>query len=276
MTFEIRRITPGDSLDSFQPSKYQIAGLRIDNPSGCWYRVSNNGRIIPPWTLGSQMLMIPNVTTLSIDFLPVMAGQPSKIIGNELSVLMTDEPLQDAAPISIANAIPYVNTFVLVQKFSPLPVGINGGLWSIWPTHENMRIRLAHLSLFSAQLPAVRQTIGLELFSTDTDATSGQLSPLSRDGDDFTVPQTIVRARYSAAQAPSLIGLLDHVTLTHDTEAPQGPWVWDYDLTGPGMPPSAFSPLRKLGMTLFVASATTFGGTDRYDITTIYTEETLE
>ncbi len=277
MTFEIQSIAVGESLLSFQPSKYQIAGMRIDNPSGSWYRVVNNGRIIPPWTLGSQMLLIPNLTSVTVEFLPQFAGQPSRIVGNKIQVMTTDEPLPDLAPISIHNTIPYAATFCHSITFSTPDA--DAGLFTVFRTGiqtplEVTRLRLASLAIWMETPPIVLDNkLHFYVVGLESDSTASLLVPASRDGDQAIVPRSIVRDRWNAGTSPSLGAALDLLVVdVVGGQEPQGPWHWSWNLDGPEMPPSAAGSSSGIGIQY---QASNPNDDDTYTYFAVWTEEYL-
>lgn len=276
--FEIQKIVPGKSLTSFEPSKFAIAGMRIDNPSGCWYRVKNNGRIIPPWTLGTQVLCIPNFNSVTVEFLASFAGQSSKIIGNDVTVLLTDVPLPDEASIAITNAIPYVNTYVCEFEVT----ANSDGLWSIFPTQFNTRLQLVHVGIHQWGVGAGDVSGLVSVYATSTAGTAAVTLHAARDGDPLNTGSAITRGPYNVAvNDPTLLNFphpaLDTWAIRFSNGTLSGPWVKDWEATGPDMPPSAYSSstvLRGLAIDRQLQPWGASGAT--FTIVVVYTEEILQ
>lgn len=89
---DARRQTPlGEDIESWQPG-FQIAGLRIDNPSGSWLHVETLNRYVPPYTLEYRADFIPSTTSLTIRFTDSPTGTPSELVGEPIVVQAFDTP----------------------------------------------------------------------------------------------------------------------------------------------------------------------------------------
>lgn len=275
---DLTTVEPGRSIRSFTPQRgYFVRSLRIDNPSGCWYRLRNNGRIIPPFTLAQQILLIPASQSIDLDFLPSYAGQSSKLVGNDISMLTTDEPVPDSLGISIVNQTPYANTFFYYKENLALATGITW-LWTLFPTQASVRIRIRRFEFKCRIKPTATQNMTFYMTTITTDG-SGVASTArkTRQDDDPDAQASVVTARddiVNPGVQPVSRKVIDFFSLHSVPINPQPANVRAYDISGPAMPPSAFDKNIPLGIGLqFNLGPDVTGGVDRYDWTLVWTEE---
>lgn len=69
----------------------QIVGVRVDNPSGSWLRVSGIYDSVPPYTLGWQASLSPSALHVDCKFTDSPSGTPSNLVGGPVIITLYDE-----------------------------------------------------------------------------------------------------------------------------------------------------------------------------------------
>jgi hypothetical protein len=118
--FDTRQLTigaAGTGQKSWNlPGGFQIAGIRIDNPSGSWL-VLPDGTFIPPYTLGFGHSFQPTISRLDVLFSVGPAGQVSTQQGDKPTVTIYSEPVGEAP------GVPSGAGTAFIEQFTPYQVG---------------------------------------------------------------------------------------------------------------------------------------------------------
>lgn len=86
----------GDDFRSLS-TYFQIAAIRIDNPSSSWLRVSGVEQFVPPYTLGWTYDITPTMLNLNILFVDSPSRTPSKLVGDPVTIYLYDEPIGNSS-----------------------------------------------------------------------------------------------------------------------------------------------------------------------------------
>lgn len=81
-----------DTRNTTLPGPTQVAGVRVDNPSGSWLRLAQVVDYVPPYTLGWSRTIIPAVLSLDILWTDSPSGTPSALTGLAATVTLYDTP----------------------------------------------------------------------------------------------------------------------------------------------------------------------------------------
>lgn len=80
----------GTDLIAAALSGTDIAGIRVDNPSGSWLRVTGIEQYVPPYTAGWTTPVVPNAASISVLFAASPSGTPSAEVGEPVTVTLYD------------------------------------------------------------------------------------------------------------------------------------------------------------------------------------------
>ncbi len=82
------------------PGPYQIAGIRVDNPSGSWLRLMPINQFVPPWREAWSIGVTPGAATVSLEFTESQAGSLSTLEGNPITITLYDvlQPYSEGRP----------------------------------------------------------------------------------------------------------------------------------------------------------------------------------
>lgn len=89
----------GQDLRSLATS-FQIAGIKIDNPSGSWLHVTGIEKYVPPYTLAWSYPVNPTQLNIDVLFTTSPTGSPSELVGGPIVVELWDEELGASSGIA--------------------------------------------------------------------------------------------------------------------------------------------------------------------------------
>lgn len=152
--FDIRTIAVGaigTGIKAWQlPRDGQIASVEIDNPTGSWVQIQEDGTFVPPYTLGFGHNLDPTQHSVNIVFVNGPSGQVSTQTGDNLVATIRDTPTSEAPGGAFIAQFTPTNT--VSQNF------LGGNILDLGGTTTQMvagiagkRIRL--LSVFAALNP---------------------------------------------------------------------------------------------------------------------------
>lgn len=86
-------LTPvGVDLIGIVGPTWQIAGIRVDNPTGSWLTIDNLGEFVPPYTIGWATTCVPTRLRVNVRFTNSPSGQVSDPRGPAVRVVLQDTP----------------------------------------------------------------------------------------------------------------------------------------------------------------------------------------
>lgn len=133
------------------PGSYQIAGIRIDNPSGSWLALPD-GTFVPPYTLGFGHSFQPMLSRIDVLFSAGPAGQLSTQQGDKPTVVIYSEPVGEAPGVPSGQGTAFIQQFTPIQVASVLSLlaTLNGASQTIVAATANKRIRMHTFSVYTA------------------------------------------------------------------------------------------------------------------------------
>jgi hypothetical protein len=93
MAERIYRSPVGTDLNGITGIGWQIAGIRIDNPSGSWLLVSGIDQYVPPYRLGWEYPVTPQASSLDVRFTDSPSGSESVNEGDPITVTVYDSSI---------------------------------------------------------------------------------------------------------------------------------------------------------------------------------------
>lgn len=83
---------PGVDQEDLQLAKGHIASIKINNPTGSWIQVTGLDEFVPPYIQGWKRDFVPVRATISVRFTNSPSGAVSDPRGNQVLIVLYDEP----------------------------------------------------------------------------------------------------------------------------------------------------------------------------------------
>lgn len=150
-----------------QSIPFLAIGTRIDNPSGTAYTIAGTGLVIPPWTIGYTIDILPPYNTITIQPVANPSGVPNVSIGGPLTLVAY------SGKIGISPGI------------------VSGSTNGIWTGTNIIPVALVGTQLFSLEPTAGSLTLSKIIFRNPTIAQTYSIyreAALSSNGLTVTVP----------------------------------------------------------------------------------------
>ncbi len=109
----------GSGLLSWTFGTYQIAGIKIDNPSGSWILLPD-GTFVPPYTLGFGHSFQPRIALIDVLWANGPAGQVSTQQGDQAIVTIYSNPVGESPGIPSGQGTGFIEQFTPVITASAL------------------------------------------------------------------------------------------------------------------------------------------------------------